>query len=374
MTTRTSWSRDKKDPRDIRILDPACGSGHFLLYAFDLLETIYEEAWHDDASPPSSGDRLDAEAGLPRSRTSCAARCPALILEHNLFGVEIDPRAAQIAALALWLRAQRAYRRATRSQLRSDRASHERTSSWPSRCRATRALVDTFAATSSRPCSATCFDGWPPRCASPASSGTLLRVDDAIATTLTQAREEYVRQATTQHLPGLEPERRQEELDFSEIDDVRFFEEAEAMLLDALRRFSESAGGGGGVRRWLFADDAAQGIALIELVRRRFDVVLMNPPFGACSLPAKKEFEKSYPRTKNDLYAAFVERGIELLEPSRPARSDHLANRLLPVELPEVARGDSARRKRRLSSSLTSAMASLTARWSRSQPTASRGT
>ena len=41
----------------------------------------------------------------------------------------------------------------------------------------------------------------------------------------------------------------------------------------------------------------------------------MNPPFGACSLPAKKEFEKSYPRTKNDLYAAFVERGIELLHP-----------------------------------------------------------
>ena len=96
---------------------------------------------------------------------------------------------------------------------------------------------------------------------------------------------------------------------------MRFFEEAEALLLDALRRFAESASGGSGMRRWLFADDAAQGIALIELVRTRFDVVLMNPPFGACSLPAKKEFEKSYPRTKNDLYAAFVERGIELLVP-----------------------------------------------------------
>ena len=57
----------------------------------------------------------------------------------------------------------------------------------------------------------------------------------------------------------------------------------------------------------------AQGVALIELVRHRFDVVLMNPPFGAGSLPAKSDFEKAYPRTKNDLYAAFVERGIELL-------------------------------------------------------------
>ena len=41
----------------------------------------------------------------------------------------------------------------------------------------------------------------------------------------------------------------------------------------------------------------------------------MNPPFGAASLAAKKEFEKAYPRTKNDIYAAFVERGIQLLHP-----------------------------------------------------------
>src|SRR4029078_1694988 len=36
--------RAKKDPRDLRVLDPACGSGHFLLYAFDLLLAIYGEA------------------------------------------------------------------------------------------------------------------------------------------------------------------------------------------------------------------------------------------------------------------------------------------------------------------------------------------
>ena len=40
--------RLKRDPRDLKILDPACGSGHFLLYCFDLMETIYEEAWADE--------------------------------------------------------------------------------------------------------------------------------------------------------------------------------------------------------------------------------------------------------------------------------------------------------------------------------------
>jgi hypothetical protein len=44
-------------------------------------------------------------------------------------------------------------------------------------------------------------------------------------------------------------------------------------------------------------------------------VVLMNPPFGAASPAAKGTIGAVYPRTKNDLYAAFIERGIELLHP-----------------------------------------------------------
>ena len=120
---------------------------------------------------------------------------------------------------------------------------------------------------------------------------------------------------STGFLPGMEPVRKQGELDLSGIDDDRFFQEAEANIVEALRHFAEAAANGAGVRRRLFVGDTAQGIALIDLLRTRFDVVLMNPPFGAASLAAKKEFEKAYPRTKNDIYAAFVERGIGLLHP-----------------------------------------------------------
>jgi hypothetical protein len=306
-------ARQKKDPRDFKILDPACGSGHFLLYAFDLLQVIYEESWLDDASPPSA-DTGSALRGDYPELDDLRRALPGMILGNNLLGVEIDPRAAQIAALALWLRAQRAYREhqiPARERPRITRTHIVVAEPMPG----DGALVETFASGLQPPLLAELFKRMVSEMRLAGELGTLLRVDDAIATTLTQAREEYVRQATTRHLPGLEPELRREELDFSEIDDVRFFEEAEAMLLEALHRFSESGTGGGGVRRWLFADDAAQGIALIELVRRRFDVVVMNPPFGASSLPAKKEFGKSYARTKNDLYAAFVERGIQLLAP-----------------------------------------------------------
>ncbi|MBK6407977.1 MAG: hypothetical protein IPF66_25010 [Holophagales bacterium] len=144
--------------------------------------------------------------------------------------------------------------------------------------------------------------------------GTLLKVETLLADEIRKANAEYNRQKkTTGYLPGFELPPTQGELDFSQIDDETFFDRAEELLLAALRRFAESAAGAAGVRRRLFAGDAAQGIALIELVRTKFDVVLMNPPFGACGMGAKKEFEKAYARTKNDLYAAFVERGVELL-------------------------------------------------------------
>lgn len=68
-------------PEDIRICDPACGSGHMLTYAFDLLYEIYAEEGYD------------------------AAGIPGLILQHNLTGIEIDDRAGALAAFALSMKA-----------------------------------------------------------------------------------------------------------------------------------------------------------------------------------------------------------------------------------------------------------------------------
>src|SRR5262249_40378375 len=101
--------RPRKDPRDLRILDPACGSGHFLLYSFDLLLAIYEEAWSTEgADIKSEATGRSLREDYPDINVlRCAV--PRLIIEHNLYGVDIDPRCAQIAALALWLRAQRAW-------------------------------------------------------------------------------------------------------------------------------------------------------------------------------------------------------------------------------------------------------------------------
>ena len=68
-------------PEEIKVIDPACGSGHMLTYAFDLLYAIYEEEGYGPAE------------------------IPVLILTHNLYGTEIDPRAGALAAFALTMKA-----------------------------------------------------------------------------------------------------------------------------------------------------------------------------------------------------------------------------------------------------------------------------
>jgi hypothetical protein len=68
-------------PEEIKLCDPACGSGHMLVYAFDLLYAIYEEQGYD-----------------PRE-------IPTLILTKNLYGIEIDERAGELAAFALVMKA-----------------------------------------------------------------------------------------------------------------------------------------------------------------------------------------------------------------------------------------------------------------------------
>ena len=92
--------RAKKDPRDLKILDPACGSGHFLLYAFDLLAHIYIEAWQDASAPASATtgkslrDDYETEQALQNA-------IPGLIMQPNLHGIDIDPRTPDRGAVVM---------------------------------------------------------------------------------------------------------------------------------------------------------------------------------------------------------------------------------------------------------------------------------
>ena len=85
-TPETDFLKISK-PEEIKVCDPACGSGHMLVYSFDILYFIYEEEGYE------------------------ATEIPRLILENNLFGIEIDKRAGELAAFALTMKARAKQRR-----------------------------------------------------------------------------------------------------------------------------------------------------------------------------------------------------------------------------------------------------------------------
>jgi len=283
-------SRPRKDPRELRVLDPACGSMHFGLYAFDLLETIYEEAW-DLAPAPAAGQEPAPLREAYADKAAYLRDVPRLIVERNLHGVDIDPRAAQIAALALWLRAHKSWQ--ARGIRAADRPRISRSNVVCAEpMPAERELRDRLFGELS-PQHAEIARGLFENLRLAGLAGSLLKPEAELAAALKRTLGGGGSDLLTQ-------------------DTADRWQKAEAAVLEALRAMAEGAGGQG---ERLFAQDAARGFGLIDLCRRRYDVVLMNPPFGEAARDAKDYIAKAYPRTRNDLYAAFVERGLELLHP-----------------------------------------------------------
>ena len=298
------------DPTELRILDPACGSGHFLLYCFDLLLTIYDEAYDD----PELGVSL--RRTFP-DRSAFEQAVPRLILEHNLYGIDIDLRACQIAAFALWLRAQRRWAEmALKIHLRP-RVDHTHIVCAEPMPGEYDLLGDFVRDLRPAVLGNMLRDVWE-RMKLAGEAGSLLKIEQEIAGAVQRARETLAGLPPAMQLTLFGPQPAQQlalRLDPRELHDDAFWAEAETRVVEALMAYAERAMLEQQVSRRLFADDALQGMAFIDLLRRPFDVVLMNPPFGAPSVGSKTYIQKAYPRTKNDLYAAFVERGLELLRP-----------------------------------------------------------
>jgi hypothetical protein len=148
-------------------------------------------------------------------------------------------------------------------------------------------------------------------------AGSLLKIEEEIRTVIAEAKAKWKARRDEMFSPSdlADLDRRsgaQRELatDYSRITDAEFFDRAEQLVYDALRNYAEQADNGGEFQRRLFADDAARGFAFIDVCRKRYDVAVMNPPFGEASKGSKSYIVATYRRTKNDVYAAFIERWL----------------------------------------------------------------
>jgi hypothetical protein len=285
-----------RDPRTIKLLDPACGSMHFGLYAFDLFLDIYREAWvWEQEQGPGC---LDVTiGGGPDFKPLCQTYgdedaflrdVPRLIIEHNIYGVDIDPRAAQIASLALWLRAQRAWHQMgvkAKDRPQVGQGHVVAAVAPPAEMDLRKRFMEGLDPLDAELFEQTLFmlKGLP-------ELGVLLQVEKELPA--------LIRKVFGEHGALFRTE------------DVTQWHKAEARLREALVDYARAARSTYQGR--LFAEDALQGLRMIDLCREVFDTVVMNPPFGASTADTSDYIQERYHGFHSDIYASFVSRAISL--------------------------------------------------------------
>jgi hypothetical protein len=321
--------RPLKDPREICMLDPACGSMHFGLYAFDLYLAIYEEAW--EIAQGSDEQAKQGEAFAPfvayaadfASKAAFLREMPRLILQHNIHGVDIDPRATQIARLTLWLRAQRAWQDQgveVADRLAISRSNVVCAEPMPGERELLADFVDQQFPEAERGLVQQLLETIFDKMQLAGEAGSLLKIEEEIRDAIEQARREWQKLAiqqrdlfSTAELASLGQAGALLNSDLQNLT-KDFWINIEERVYTALNDFAEQAESGTGFKHRLFAEDAAQGFAFIDLCRKRYDAVVMNPPYGSATEATDGWIRKEYPESCNDLYAAFSQRAFEMTE------------------------------------------------------------
>ena len=255
-------------PEELTVCDPAVGSGHMLTYAFDLLYAIYEEEGYN---PPD----------IPR-----------LILQHNLVGLEIDERAAALAAFALMMKARAKDRRFFQRGVAP-------------------------AVTVLRPIRF--------------SEGELESEAAALAPLLSGDWQQKPRQmrllAAEQEQMSLSAAGRQAARDDLR-HDLNLFREADnvgsllrprlsaTQLTRLHERLSDAPTGQLQLFEQQRRNKARQAVVQAIPLARRYAVVIANPPYLGNFDDSLKKFAKdNYPDSKSDLFAMFMERNLDFARP-----------------------------------------------------------
>jgi len=255
-TTVPVKSREKKPVEEITVMDPACGSGHFLLYAMDLLHQMYLDCGHTENIPQK-------------------------IVENNLFGLDIDDRAIQLTALSLYLKAKKLSRntKLKRSNLYALSMDHFDESDLMISMGLSdltnpviRNLMETLMSLKKLN-----------------MIGSLFRMKPAGKKRKTEK---------TAALMEASPDRSMDRLIQRMVVTI---EERLPAHVDAVSSLLNS--------------DYAKQFSAIRLLLSEYDVVVTNPPYrdsGTLSEDMKTFLKDYYPDSKSDMYSAFIEKCLDL--------------------------------------------------------------
>lgn len=308
----TLTERKLKEPTEILSLDPTCGSMHFGLYLYEVMEYIYMDAWDHQPS-------LLQEFREVHTRESFHREVPRLILENNIYGCEIDPRALQIAALSLWLRAQKSY-----SQMGLDAAERPLITrsnlvlaeAMPGNKGLLRGLMDEL----DKPMQRLLTTIWD-KMKFVGEAGLLFKMEKEINDDIEYLRKNWSKVNQNRNTALFDTDKRRAQV--MAANEVRrelrhhkdeFFEQITERLQAALQDLSSRLSEEEGYENALFSEDATRGFAFIELCQKRFDCIVMNPPFGEGSEHTSKYLNDNYPAWSKNLVCAFFDRMQEMLD------------------------------------------------------------
>ena len=306
--------RQLKEPTEILSLDPTCGSMHFGIYLYEVYEYIYMDAWDNQPSLLHSFREI-------HTRDSFQREVPKLILENNIFGCEIDPRALQLAALSLWLRAQKSY-----SQMNipaNERPLIKRSNlvlaeAMPGNKRLLNGLMEEL----DKPLQNLIRKIWD-KMKFVGEAGLLFKMEKEIESDIEILRKNWskVNKQSSVDMFKSDDERQKDEAEQRSIarlarkeEKEQFFNQVTEKLQEALQQLSAKLSEEEGYENALFTEDATRGFAFIELCQKRFDCIVMNPPFGEGSENTSDYLDKNYPAWCRNLVCAFFDRMQEMLD------------------------------------------------------------
>ncbi len=239
--TCCNFERNTKSVRDIKVIDPVCGSGHFLIYAFDVLYRMYSEEEPD--TPPHE--------------------IVTSILENNLFGIDIDLHAVQLAAFSLYLKA-KTYDEPVKLKRMNLVCAH----TYPVDEKARSQFLQQF------------------------SDRDLQESFDQLFEALDNI---YVVGSLLKVRPL-----------FEQVVNRKISEHTLEVILEALREFEWQTLAG------TLCAGGEKPAGLLSLLSQKYDVVLVNPPRGSIPLETRAYTRVHYPHTYKDYYRSFMEQAADL--------------------------------------------------------------
>lgn len=304
-----------KRAADITLLDPACGTMHFGQYAFGLFRQMYLDEIQHAGEPGWPAEPSIRDPQL----------IPAAIIEKNLYGIDIDARAIQIASLSLLLTAKEAAAGSGYSPLdvrlrQSNLVVANAVNIGEGQIRS---LVDELGERlGSRNLQEALFRTIWENLQNVGELGSLIQVRESVTRVLDEWVERQAKDKGITRIRGPKDNeqllldsivtqverghRKQLELERRVLED-----EAEQIRQELLAGLESAARSEGDLAQRLFVEDTARGLKFLEILSNHHDVVVMNPPYGKFITRVRDFVATPY----NDIDAAFVERGTQLTHP-----------------------------------------------------------